>query len=216
MTALRPHQSQPTEPPRVSGIPASVPTSLANLMSLTPVPGQAAPGFRLTDQTGHTLSLASFKGHAVVLEFMDPHCTDICPIVSQEFIDAYRDLGSEASQGGVRRGERQRLPPRGRRCRRVHPRAAADHASRPRHFLTGPVSSLQAVWRAYEVDVHAPSPNADIVPPRRSISSTRPARSGSPRARWSTTTSNGTAYLPLAQQASWGRGIALIARQLAR
>jgi hypothetical protein len=36
--ALRPHQSQPTAP-RVSGLPASVPTSLANLMSLTPVPG---------------------------------------------------------------------------------------------------------------------------------------------------------------------------------
>ena len=29
-------------------------------------------------------------------------------------------------------------------------------------------------------------------------------------------TTNGTAYLPLTQQAAWGRGIALIARQLAR
>jgi AhpC/TSA family len=94
--ALRPHQSQPTAP-RVSGIPASVPTSLGNLMSLTPVPGQAAPAFTLTDQAGRTLSLASLKGRVVVLEFMDPHCTDICPIVSKEFIDAYHDLGSAAS-----------------------------------------------------------------------------------------------------------------------
>ena len=29
-------------------------------------------------------------------------------------------------------------------------------------------------------------------------------------------TQSGTAYLPLAQQAAWGRGIALIARQLVR
>jgi hypothetical protein len=29
-------------------------------------------------------------------------------------------------------------------------------------------------------------------------------------------TTKGTAYLPVAQQAVWGRGIALIARQLAR
>jgi cytochrome oxidase Cu insertion factor (SCO1/SenC/PrrC family) len=83
---------------RPSGIPASVSTSLANLMGLTPVPGRAAPAFSLTDQDGHTLTLASFRGHPVVLEFMDPHCVDICPIVSQEFIDAYHDLGGAASR----------------------------------------------------------------------------------------------------------------------
>ena len=62
---------------RTSGVPASISTALANLMQLSPVPGKAAPGFTLTDQAGRTLSLASFRGHAVVLEFMDPHCTDI-------------------------------------------------------------------------------------------------------------------------------------------
>jgi hypothetical protein len=34
----------------------------------------------------------------VVLEFMDPHRVDVCPIVSQEFIDAYHDLGHAASR----------------------------------------------------------------------------------------------------------------------
>jgi protein SCO1 len=29
---------------------------------------------------------------------MDPHCTDICPIVSAECTDAYRDLGRQAGQ----------------------------------------------------------------------------------------------------------------------
>ena len=57
--APRPHQS-PSAPLRVSGIPASVPTSLVDLMALTPVPDRAAPGFTLTDQAGHTFSLASF------------------------------------------------------------------------------------------------------------------------------------------------------------
>ena len=37
-----------------------------------------------------------YRGKVVVLEFMDPHCTDIYPIVSQEFIDAYHDLGRAA------------------------------------------------------------------------------------------------------------------------
>jgi cytochrome oxidase Cu insertion factor (SCO1/SenC/PrrC family) len=213
--ALRPHQSQPTEPPRVSGIPASVPTSLANLMSLTPVPGQAAPAFTLTDQAGHTLSLASLKGHVVVLEFMDPHCTDICPIVSKEFIDAYHDLGSEAS----------RMVFVAVNVNAYH-HGVADVAAFTReqqlntipfwHFLTGPVASLRAVWQAYDVDVYAPNPNADIVhtsvvyfidPNGEERFAANPMVDH---------TSNGTDYVPLAQQASWGRGIALIARQLAR
>ena len=83
---------------RVSGIPASVSTSLANLMVLSPVPADRAPGFTLTDQSGHTMSLASLHGKVVVLQFMDPHCTDICPIVSAEFVKAYHDLGPLASK----------------------------------------------------------------------------------------------------------------------
>src|ERR1035437_6547831 len=78
---------------RVSGIPSTVSTPLANLMSLSPVPPRSAPGFRLTDQKGRNISLLSFRGKDVVLEFMDPHCVDICPLVSQEFVDAFHDLG---------------------------------------------------------------------------------------------------------------------------
>src|SRR5260370_13675415 len=74
---------------RPTGIPGNIPTSLANLMQLSPIPGVRAPGFTLTDQRGHTMSLASLRGKVVVLEFMDPHCTAISPIVSQQFIDAY-------------------------------------------------------------------------------------------------------------------------------
>ena len=65
---------------------------------LSPVPDPPAPDFTLVDQNDLALSLDSFKGRAVVLEFMDPHCTDICPIASQEFVDAYRDLGKAAAR----------------------------------------------------------------------------------------------------------------------
>jgi cytochrome oxidase Cu insertion factor (SCO1/SenC/PrrC family) len=214
VTALRPHPSQPAAP-RVSGIPASMPTSLADLMALTPVPNLAAPGFTLTDQSGRTLSLASFKGHAVVLEFMDPHCTDICPIVSREFVEAYHDLGTAAS----------RVVFVAVNVNAYH-HAVADVAAFSReqalsgipswHFLTGPVASLRAVWKDYDVYVQAPSPNADIV--HTSVvyfidPTGKEQFAASPMADH---TSNGTSYLPLAQQAAWGRGIALIARQLVR
>jgi protein SCO1 len=57
-----------------------------------------ALGFTLTDQDGRTLALSALRSKVVVLEFMDPHCTDICPIVSQEYVDAYRDLGALAAR----------------------------------------------------------------------------------------------------------------------
>ena len=214
VTVLRPHQSQLTAP-RVSGIPAGVPTSLVNLMALTPVPDVTAPGFTLTDQSGHTLSLAGFKGQAVVLEFMDPHCTDICPIVSQEFIDAYHDLGPAASHVVFVAVNVN-----------AYHHGVADVAAFSReqrlttipswHILAGPVASLRAVWKAYDVDVQAPSPNAEIV--HTSVAyfidpSGKERFAASPMAD---RTQNGTAYLPLAEQAAWGRGLALIARQLAR
>jgi cytochrome oxidase Cu insertion factor (SCO1/SenC/PrrC family) len=212
--ALRPHQTQPAAM-RPSGIPASVPTSLANLMYLTPVPHQAAPGFTLADQAGHILSLASFKGHAVVLEFMDPHCTDICPIVSREFADAYHDLGTAASHVVFAAVNVN-----------AHHHKVSDVAAFSReqqltsipswHFLTGPVASLQAVWRAYHIYVHAPSPSADIVHTSAIYFIDPRGREAFLASPMDDHTNNGTAYLPAAQQAAWGRGIAMIARGLIR
>jgi cytochrome oxidase Cu insertion factor (SCO1/SenC/PrrC family) len=86
---------------RASGIPASISTSLANLMQRSPVPITTAPEFTLTYQGGHPMSPAGLRGRVVVLNFMDPHCTDICPIVSREVLDAYRDLGRDRAAGSV-------------------------------------------------------------------------------------------------------------------
>jgi len=73
---------------RQSGIPPSISTLVANMMALSPVPSRPAPGFTLVDQNGKRISLSSFRGRAVVIEFTDPHCTDVCPIISQEMVDA--------------------------------------------------------------------------------------------------------------------------------
>jgi cytochrome oxidase Cu insertion factor (SCO1/SenC/PrrC family) len=77
---------------------AGISTRLANLMRLSALPQRAAPGFTLADQDGRRVSLSSFREKVVVLEFMDPHCTDICPIVAQEFADSGHDMGPLASK----------------------------------------------------------------------------------------------------------------------
>ena len=183
-------------------------------MGLSPVPASKAPGFTMTDQAGRRLSLASFKGRTVVLEFMDPHCVDICPIVSQEFIDAYHDLGSTAA----------RVVFVAVNVNPYHLRVAdmAAYSSEHQldtipswHFFTGALPSLQAVWRDYAVAVNAPSRNADVI--HTSVvyfidPGGRERYAASPMVDHG---SGGSSYLPAGQIASWGQGIALVARQMA-
>jgi cytochrome oxidase Cu insertion factor (SCO1/SenC/PrrC family) len=208
----RQHHQQ-TQLIRVTGIPSTVSTPLANLMALSPVPAKPAPNFTLTDQSGRPLSFASFRGRTVVLEFMDPHCVDICPIVSQEFVDAYHDLGSGASKVAF-----------------LAVNVNVDHvqvadvaafsqehglATIPSwHFFTGPASDLQTVWSNYGVEVQNSGPTADVV---HSSFVFFIGPDGHERYLANPTdehTSTGAAYLPAGQLASWGQGIAQVARSL--
>jgi cytochrome oxidase Cu insertion factor (SCO1/SenC/PrrC family) len=198
---------------RPSGIPANISTRLANLMSLSPVSG-AAPGFTLTDQRGRTMSLASLRGKVVVLEFMDPHCTDICPIVSQEFVSAYRSLGPLAGKvvfAAVNVNQYVNSVQAMAAYSRAHQLAAIPQW----HFFTGPVPALRAVWRDYHIEVQAPSRNADVIH-TSAIYFIGP--DGTQRFLTSPMvdhTAGGTAYLPLSQISDWAHGIAVLARDLA-
>jgi cytochrome oxidase Cu insertion factor (SCO1/SenC/PrrC family) len=207
------NQHPPATEIRATGIPAGVSTPLANLMGLSPVPNQPAPNFNLTDQNGQIYSLTSFRGKSVVLEFMDSHCTDICPIISQEFVDAYQDLGSD----------RSKVVFLAINVNPYHLQVSDMSAFTTEHqlntvatwhFLTGPVGGLASVWNSYGVQVDAPSPTADVIHSsfvyfidpnghKRYL--------GSPE---DDHRANGDAYLPGSQIASWGEGIAVVARGL--
>jgi cytochrome oxidase Cu insertion factor (SCO1/SenC/PrrC family) len=169
----------------------------------------------LTDQRGHTMTLASLRGKVVVLEFMDPHCTDICPIVSQEFVDAYRQLGAQASKVvfvAINVNQYHAT---------VQNMAAYSTAHRLNtipswHFFTGPVPALRTVWRDYNIAVQAPNPDADII---HTSAVYFIDANGTERFLASPMvdhTASGTAYLPLAQISDWATGIARIADHLAR
>ncbi len=200
---------------RQSGVPENVPTSLANLMALAPTPRVFAPAFTLTDQNGKTLSLSSFKGHAVVLEFMDPNCVDICPLVSQEFVDAYHNLGSSASSVVFLAVN----------VNKYHLSTSAVRAFTyghglnkipDWHFFTGSLSALSKIWSQYGISVQAPSPTADVV--HTSIVYFIDAHG---RERYIASPTDyhipqGTAYLPASQLTAWGHGIATISGDLVK
>lgn len=215
VVSRHPGTTSPTGSFRPTGIPANVSTGLAELMSLSPVPNQPAPGFTLVDQNGRRISLASLKGRVVVLEFMDPHCTDICPIVSQEFVDAYHDLGKAAT----------RVAFVAVNVNRYHLSVAAVAAFSREHsldtipswrFLTGPLATLRTIWSRYAIEVEARGPNSDVI---HSSIVYFIDPNGKERYLASPTddhTKSGAAFLPSGQLSSWGRGIALLTSDLAR
>jgi protein SCO1 len=105
----------------------------------------AAPAFTLTDQQGHAVSLARYRGQATVLTFLYPTCGPTCILVAQQI-----------------RGALDQLP---------HPvpvliisaEPAADTAANVSRFLaqvsltgrveylSGSPEQLQAIWRSYRI-----------------------------------------------------------------
>ena len=201
------------EPTASAGQRAGVPVAAVSLMGLSPVPDGRAPGFTLTDQDSRVLSLSGFRGKVVVLEFMDSRCTGICPLISQEFIDAYHDLGK--AQGRVV-FVAVNVNQQYNRAVDVlaYSKAHALTAVPDWYFLTGPAAALRAVWREYDIAVTAVGQDGALVHaapvffigPRgneRYI-----AESAADR------TSVGTVYLPPGQISRWGLGIAQVAEAM--
>ncbi len=187
--------------------------SLADFMGLTSAQGQVAPGFSFTDQRGQAISLAALRGKVVVLDFMDPHCTDICPIISHEFVDAAADLGARASQV-----ELVAINVNQFHTDRASTAAFSDeqglNALANWHFLTGTVPALRQAWHVYGIDVTAPGPDADVI-----HSADMYFIDPQGHERWvalptDMKTPAGTSYLPPAQVTRWGQGIAHYAASL--
>ncbi len=211
--ALRHHGAPTTTLVRVSGLPANISTSTANLMQLSPVPAHAAPDFTLVDQNGRTLSLTSFRGRVVVLEFMDPHCIDICPLVSQEFIDAYHDLGKTATRVvflAVNVNQYFASPANMMTFSRAHSLTTIPSW----HFLTGATAALERVWSDYGIDVIAKSPRADIVHTSALYVIDPQGRERFIASPVVEHRASGASYLPANILTAWGQGIATLARDV--
>ncbi len=111
----------------------------------------AAPAFVLRDEQGRLTSLAEFRGKVVALTFIDPVCTDLCPLTSQSMVRALDVLGPAAAS-------RVQLLAIDANPQKT---AVADVASYTRahrlegrwRFLTGSREQLEAVWHAYHVYV---------------------------------------------------------------
>jgi cytochrome oxidase Cu insertion factor (SCO1/SenC/PrrC family) len=193
---------------------AGIPVTTVSLLGLSPVAADPAPGFTLTDQDGRVLSLSGFRGKAVVLEFMDSRCTDICPLVSREFIDAYHDLGRT---GGRVVFVAVNVNQRYNRVADVlaYSRAHTLTAIPDWHFFTGPATALQAVWREYDIAVTAARQDSGLVH-TATVYFIGPHGAEHYIAEPAAGRAGGATYLPPGQVSGWGRGIAQVAESMLR
>lgn len=109
-----------------------------------------ATPFRLTDQNGRPVSLASLHGKVVLMTFLDPVCTSDCPLIAQELRAADQMLGAKASSVEIVAIAANPL---------YHTRPYLQAFDRQERltglrnwlFLTGSLGQLRTVWNDYGI-----------------------------------------------------------------
>lgn len=120
-----------------------------------------APDFTLTDESGHRISLHSFRGKVVILAFNDSECTTVCPLTTQAMVDAKRFLGAagrDVQLLGVDANPQATAVSDVRSYSRTHGMLYQWR------FLTGSLPELKRVWRAYGIDVQIEHDQIDHTP----------------------------------------------------
>ena len=70
----------------------------ADNSGLVQLPERPVPAFRLTDQDGRILTQDNLLGTLTVVTFLDPVCSDDCPIIANQLAEADRRLGRLADK----------------------------------------------------------------------------------------------------------------------
>jgi cytochrome oxidase Cu insertion factor (SCO1/SenC/PrrC family)/thiol-disulfide isomerase/thioredoxin len=135
--------------PGVSG--ASDRTALATNPYLDPgtTLSATAPDFTLVNQFGRPVSLSSFRGKVVLLAFTDSECTTICPMTTTAMLDAKAMLGAAGSHVAL---VGVNANPASTSIEDVSSYSQLHGMTHAWDFLTGSLSQLRRVWKAYAID----------------------------------------------------------------
>lgn len=107
-----------------------------------------AADFRLRDQHGRPVRLASLRGRVVVLTFLHSLCHSTCPVTVQTIRGALDDIGPARRRVDVLAIS---VAPREDTPRHVARFVALQHAGGFLRYLTGSPAALRRVWRTYGI-----------------------------------------------------------------
>jgi cytochrome oxidase Cu insertion factor (SCO1/SenC/PrrC family) len=110
---------------------------------------QRAPGFSLEDERGAPISLRAYRGRPVIVTFIDPACTSLCPLEAQELnraeamMPAAKRVGIIAVSVNPPADSRANFRKDAKKWRLV-----------PQwHWAVGPSARLARVWKSYKIGV---------------------------------------------------------------
>lgn len=121
--------------------------------------GKAAPNFRLQDQFGHTVSIASMRGHPVVLTLMQSTCTQLCPGVADSIRRAVNEIGPAGKSVGIIAFS---ADPEHDTAATIRSFSITHKLYTRWHYLTATRQTLSPIWKAYHVWVAPPNAPAAI------------------------------------------------------
>ena len=127
----------------------------------SPLGGKRAPGVRLQDQFGRTVSLTQFRGKAVLLAFVNARCSTICPLTTTSMLQAVKMMGAAGRHVQLVGVDAN---PQATRVSDVRAYSAAHGMTHSWEFLTGSLGQLTQVWKDYHVYVQAIKGNIDHEP----------------------------------------------------
>lgn len=133
---------------RSSARPAS--TTVDLLTGRTNLHGTDAPNFTLLNQFNQPVSLAQFRGHVVLLAFIDSECTTVCPLTTVNMVDAVDALGAAGARVQLIAVDAN---PLAHSVQDVYTYSKEHGMLHRWQFLTGSPAQLQAVWAAYHIKV---------------------------------------------------------------
>lgn len=116
----------------------------------TPLDGVPAPDFRLTNQSGESVSLSGLRGKVVVLGFLYTSCPDSCPFTAQKLGRARDELGGRGQDAAF---VLVSVDPERDDVERVRRYLEAQGLEEKLLYLTGDAAKLERVWASYYIGV---------------------------------------------------------------
>jgi protein SCO1 len=135
-----------TKPALPGGAQQSAPAS--GFDGTLALPARQAPAIDLRNYLGKRVTLAEYRGKAVLMTFLYAHCPDVCPLIASNLRVALNLLGKRASQVQVIAVS---VDPRGDTPAEVARFVRAHGMVGRMQYLIGSASELARTWKAWSV-----------------------------------------------------------------
>jgi len=124
------------------------------------LPSKPAPAIQLRNYLGQPVTLAEYRGKAVLVTFLYTHCPDVCPLITSNLRVAMKLLGARAAEAQIIVVS---VDPRGDTPRTVVAFLKAHEMTGRMQYLIGSASQLARTWAAWSVGSTREAGQPDLV-----------------------------------------------------